>query len=100
MLLMRTLSQLAIGHVPPDQAQEMGHLGYMQWLGALKGDASYVHEVTRAVAAARPFMATSPAVQVFCALLVQSAAQPPRPLTLILPTKARRGGARARRKAL
>jgi len=100
MLLMRTLSQLAVGHVSLEQAQEMGHLGYMQWLGALKGDASYVHEVAKALEAARPFRATSPAVEVFCDLLQRSAVQPPRTLVLILPTKERRGGAGARRQTL
>ncbi len=97
MLLERTIAQLDIGDVPPDVAEEMGHLGYMQWLGALKGDAGYVQEAMRAYELARPFMRTSPAVDVFCRLLVESSATPLTPLDLKLPTPTRRGGARARR---
>ncbi len=44
MLLKRTIAQLDVGYVPQDVAEEMGHLGYLQWLGAVQGDASYLQE--------------------------------------------------------
>ena len=97
MLLERTISQLDIGYVPDSVAEELGHLGYAQWLGALRGDAGYVVEAMRAYDLAKPFIRTSPAVAVFCQLLVDSVASPLRPLELKLPAPARRGGAKARR---
>jgi len=100
MLLERTIAQLDIGYVPDQTAKEMGHLGYLQWLGALKGNASYLHEAMRAYELARPFIENSPAVAVFCQLLVDSSSRPLTPLTLILPKPKRRGGAKARRGAL
>ena len=98
MLLNLTISQLDIGHVPRARALELGRLGYMQWLGALPGDAAYRDEAMRAYAAAAPFIRRSPAVAVFCDLLVASTRMPPEPLPLTLP-RHRRGGARARRGA-
>ena len=100
MLLERTLSQLDVGYVPDHIAQEMGHLGYAQWLGALKGDAGYFNEAMRAYELARPFIRTSPAVAVFCQLLVDSVASPLKPLDLKLQLRTRRGGAKARRDVL
>ncbi|MEM8825281.1 MAG: hypothetical protein AAGF30_16865 [Pseudomonadota bacterium] len=100
MLLERTIFQLDIGHVPPDQAQEMGRFGYMQWLGALPGDANYLAEAMRAYAAAQPFIRSSPAVAVFCDLLVASAEMPPTPLPLPMADRYRRGGAQGRRLSL
>ncbi len=100
MLLERTILQLDIGHVPPDQAETMGHLGYMQWLGALRGDADYRREAMRAYERARPFIRTSPAIAVFCQLLVASCTTLPSVLDLRLPARTRRGGARARRDVL
>ena len=97
MLLERTISQLDVGYVPDHIAQEMGHLGYAQRLGALKGEAGYFNEAKRAYALAKPFIRTSPAVAVFCHLLVESTASPLRALELKLPEPARRGGAKARR---
>ncbi|MEL7090537.1 MAG: hypothetical protein AAFN94_02265 [Pseudomonadota bacterium] len=99
MLLIRTIAQLDVGEVPPAQATEMGHLGYLQWLGALRGNASYVQEATHAYETARPFAGCSPAVAVFCDLLLQSINTPLVPLSLQVPRPARRGGARARRGA-
>ncbi|MEL7099426.1 MAG: hypothetical protein AAGM84_11410 [Pseudomonadota bacterium] len=100
MLLNRTISQLAIGHVPQEQADAMGHLGYMQWLGALNGNASYSAQAKQAYARAQPFIHTCPAVAVFCELLLRSTRTPLTPLKLKLPQKRRRGGAKARRGAL
>lgn len=100
MLLERTISQLDIGYLPPARAQELGQLGYMQWLGGLPSDANYRTEAMRAYAAAAPFLHPSPAVAVFCDLLVASTRMPPEPLALALPARHRRGGAQARRRAL
>ena len=97
MLLERTPPQLDVGYVPDHLAQEMGHLGYAQWLGALKGDAGYLNEAMRAYGLAQPFIRTSPAVAVFCHLLVESTASPLKALELKLSAPVRRGGARARR---
>ncbi|MDV4143986.1 MULTISPECIES: hypothetical protein [Shimia] len=99
MLLKRTISQLDIGYVCPDRATELGQLGYMQWLGALKPMAHYREEAMQAYTAAMPFIATSPAIAVFCDLLLASMRVPIEPLPLALPRKLRRGGARARRAA-
>ena len=100
MMLERTLSQLDIGYVPDRIAQEMGHLGYAQWLGALKGEAGYFNEAMRAYELAQPFIRTSPAIAVFCHLLVESTASPIKALELKLPAPVRRGGAKARRDVL
>lgn len=100
MLLEQTIFQLDIGYVPPEKAEEMGQLGYMQWLGALQGGASYQREAMRAYEMAQPFIRTSPAVAVFCRLLVASVASPIEPLPLRLPLRNRRGGAQARRLSL
>lgn len=100
MILERTLAQLDIGPVPPERALELGQLGYLQWLGSLPGHVSYPGEAMRAYAKAEPFIRCSPAVAVFCELLVTSTCQPLTPVTLTLTPRARRGGARARRSAL
>ena len=99
MLLERTVAQLDIGFVPAHQAEKMGHLGYMQWLGALRAQASYTGEAKRAHARAAPLRQTSPAIDVFCRLLEASIQTPLRSLDLKLPVPHRRGGARARREA-
>lgn len=99
MLLERTLTQLDIGPVPPARALALGQLGYMQWLGALPGHASYPAEAMRAYEMAEPLMRSSPAVAVFCDLLVASTQTPLQPLPLSLPRR-RRGGRQARRAEL
>ncbi len=100
MLLERTISQLDIGYVPDHLAEEMGHLGYVQWLGGLRSEAGYTDEAMRAYQLAQPFIRTSPAVAVFCYLLIESTASPLQPLELKLPAPKRRGGASARRRVL
>lgn len=100
MLLERTIAQLDIGPVSPQRAREMGQLGYMQWLGALPGASDYHAQAMAAYQTAAPFMRTSPAVAVFCELLVSSTRMPPEPLPLAMPPRKRRGGAEARRSAL
>jgi hypothetical protein len=100
MLLERTIFQLDIGLVSPQKAEEMGQLGYMQWLGALPGQADYHRAARHALARACPFAETSPAVAVFCRLLSASTVMPPVPLALSLPRRSRRGGAQARRLSL
>lgn len=100
MILELTISQLDSGALPPEQAAEKGQLGYMQWLGALPPDADYHSEVRRAYTKAQPFEHSSPAIAVFCDLLLASLEMPPRPLPLSLPQRSRRGGAQARRHSL
>ncbi|MCV6593764.1 MAG: hypothetical protein OIF48_12480 [Silicimonas sp.] len=97
MLLEHTISQLDIGHVPPEQAKELGHLGYIQWLGALPGTANYIREATRALELAQPFRWNSPAIAVFCDLLKASTRGAPRALDLQMRSRQRRGGSQARR---
>ncbi len=97
MLLQRTISQLNVGPLPPDEAAELGQLGYLQWLASLPGDAGYLHEATHAYTKAQPFVRSSPAVAVFCDLLVASMRLPIEPLPLKMPPRERRGGARTRR---
>ncbi|MQY41455.1 hypothetical protein GG681_02280 [Epibacterium sp. SM1969] len=95
-----TISQLDTGYMPPERAQEVGQLGYMQWLGVQPGAANYLTLAQQALDKARPFAENSPAVAVFCDLLKASLKRPLKPLVLALPVKQRRGGARARRAAL
>ncbi|MEM7068233.1 MAG: hypothetical protein AAF478_05050 [Pseudomonadota bacterium] len=97
MLLKRTISQLDIGNTSPERAQELGQLGYIQWLGALPAEVGYEKEAKRAYTFAKPFTATSPAVKVFCDLLLASIRSPIEPLPLSIPVCKRRGGAKARR---
>lgn len=100
MILELTISQLDSGALSPELAAEKGQLGYMQWLGALPAEADYHREVRRAYALAHPFERGSPAIAVFCSLLLASLEMPPRPLPLALPQRGRRGGAQARRHSL
>lgn len=99
MLLELTISQLDIGKIPAERANAMGQLGYMQWLGGLPAMSHYIDEAAHAYAVAKPFAASSPAVAVFCDLLLASLKAPLKPLPLQLPAKERRGGAQARRSA-
>ncbi|MEM1300466.1 MAG: hypothetical protein AAGH68_14430 [Pseudomonadota bacterium] len=100
MLLERTITQLDIGEVPDDQAEKLGHLGFMQWLAALPATSNYRREASRALALATPFESHSPAVAVFCDLVITSVRLPLVPLELRLPERQRRGGSRARRAML
>ena len=97
MLLERTISQLDIGMVPREEAQELGQLGYMQWLASLQADSDYLNEAMVAYKAAQPFSKTSPAVAVFCDFLIASTRSPIQPLPLKMPPRKRRGGAKRRR---
>ncbi|MFW2587062.1 hypothetical protein [Sagittula sp. SSi028] len=97
MQLEQTLTKLDVGVLPPDQARDLGQMGYMQWLGALPACADYLAEARRARAVARPLAPASPAVAVFCRLLSLSIQQPLRPLPMVKTAPKRRGGARARR---
>ena len=100
MLLERTIAQLDVGQVSAERAQKLGELGYLQWLGALPGRASYRAEALRAYDAAQPFVETSPAVAVFCEMLMTSLRTFPIPLDVAMPPRTRRGGAKARRGAV
>jgi len=97
MLLNHTILQLRTTGLTPDRARELGHLGYLQWLGGLPGFASYPAEAMRAYTAAQPYLRDAPALAVFCDLLVESTRSPAQALDLILPPKQRRGGAKGRR---
>ncbi len=100
MLIERTLTQLQVAAETPQQAQELGRMGYMQWLSFLPVNASYEHEAVQAYLLAMDFIDTDPAVAVFCDLIRQSLRHPLRPLDLSLPKPRRRGGARTRRASL
>ena len=97
MLLERTISQLAVGPIPADEARQMGQLGYMQWIAGLARDADYQHAAIKAHTLATPFAVSSPAVAEFCELLLTSLREPLKPLPLSMPPRRRRGGAGARR---
>ncbi len=100
MLLERTIYQLDIGPVSPKRALELGQLGYLQWLGGVRGDEGYVHAAMAAYAKAQPYSRNSPAVAVFCDLLIASTRKPLVPLSLSLVPRQRRGGAQSRRAEL
>jgi hypothetical protein len=97
MSIERTLTQLKARNLSPERARELGCMGYLQWLGALPGEACYETETVRALLRARSLAGAHPAVAVFCELLADSLQQPLRPLSLTLPRPQRRGGARQRR---
>ena len=99
MLLERTIAQLDIGRTTHERALELGHLGYIQWLGGLPSMSDYRKEALRALAMAASFSDNSPAIGVFCDLLIASLQTPFEPLPLKLPQRQRRGGALARRTA-
>ncbi|MEM1314491.1 MAG: hypothetical protein AAGI51_08060 [Pseudomonadota bacterium] len=100
MILERTIRQLDLGPMPSQQARERGELGYLQWLGDLPAASDYRREAMRAYEAAAPFVARSPAVRVFCDLLVATTGSPPAPAALSSRPPQRRGGARMRRTTL
>ena len=97
MLLEKTIFQLDLGPLPPELALTLGRLGYMQWLGALPGDADYRRSALEAYGRAQPFASHSSAVAVFCDLLVASTGTPLRPLSLVSATRDRQGGPLVRR---
>lgn len=94
MLLDRTLFQLDIGWVAPERAEELGYLGYLQWLGALPSGGCYRAEVEVALAAAEPFAEASPAICVFMRLLEASLDSGPCDIASKWPRQMRRGRAR------
>ena len=97
MHLEQTIMQMDIGYVSRSRAEELGQLGYLQWLWALPSDACYLTEAMKAYEMARPSIAGSPAIGVFCDLLITSATEPLQPLDIRFPLRIRRGGAAARR---
>lgn len=100
MLIERTITMLQAQSDCHKRAEELGTLGYMQWLAGLAMHASYPHEVSRALSMAEPFKDTDPAIAAFCALLRASSQGPLAKLDLKIPERKRRGGARARRKLM
>lgn len=99
MLLERTLVQLDAGPMPLSEAEQLGQLGYMQWIAGLSGNTDYLASARYAYAKAAPYMQLSPAVVTFCRLLKASIDAPLTPLPLLMPPRCRRGGAQARRLA-
>ena len=97
MLLERTISQLDIGPVTPEEARQMAQYGYMQWIAALPGDADYCVCARQALSLSGQFAVSSPAIAEFCALLEASIEAPLTPLPLAMPPRTRRGGSGARR---
>lgn len=100
MLIERTISQLQVRADTPERAKELGQLGYIQWLGALPGSESYQAQAMLALAYGQPFIASDPAVAVFCEIIRRSLESPLNPLDLALPKPKRRGGAQVRRMSL
>ena len=100
MFLQRTLHMLQTTTDSDERANELGRMGFMQWLGSLDGRAGFALQAGVALEAAGRFRATDPAVAVFCGLIEEALAMPPRPLALGLPRKCRRGGARKRRQMI
>lgn len=100
MSIERTLTQLQAEAATPERAQELGRMGYIQWLAGLPGGAGYEAAAVRAWLRAEPFADTDPAVAVFCGLIRDSLRHPLRPLDLSLPRPRRRGGARVRRMSI
>ncbi|MEM6663234.1 MAG: hypothetical protein AAF666_13765 [Pseudomonadota bacterium] len=100
MLLERTLSQLNIIDTTPERALVLGHLGYVQWLGALPAMSDYRQQAEYALAKAKSLRSAAPAIGVFCDLLIASMRSPVAPIPLELPERQRRGGSKARRAAI
>ena len=99
MLTDLTIRQLQHYGGPDEGAVEIARLGYLQWLGGLRGSESYPAAAARACALARAFEGSAPAVAAFCDLLRRSLAEPLMPLDLATAPR-RRGGTRRRRAPL
>ena len=80
MILERTILQLDTGPMDPDAAQELGQLGYMQWIASLPANTDYCAAALAAIDKAQPFMVHSPAMATFCELLLASVEAPLTPL--------------------
>ena len=97
MVLDRILDRLRLRSAEPRRPHELGQLGYIEWLASLPGDSDFNQQAMIAYERARPFRRSTPAIAVFCDLLVAATRMPIAPLDLSLPHACRRGGARARR---
>lgn len=100
MILERTIHGLQAHSETPERAEELGRMGFVQWLTFLNGDQGYAGQAQQALDKAAPFEATDPSVAVFCDLVRRSLAGPMALSDLKLPRPARRGGARERRRLL
>jgi hypothetical protein len=100
MLLERTLHGLQAQSETPERAEELGRMGFLQWLSFLKGRDSYPEQARRALAKAAVFEGTDPSVAVFCRLVRQSLEGPMALSDLEIPKPSRRGGARSRRRLM
>jgi len=97
MILERTLHMLQTQTDCDERVAELARMGFMQWLGGLKGRESFPCQATAALAVAEKFRRSDPAVEAFCGLIEEALLMPPRPMSLALPQKRRRGGAKMRR---
>ncbi|TCM86571.1 hypothetical protein [Rhodovulum steppense] len=97
MMLELVLLQMQARGRDPARADEIGQLGFMQWLGGLPGGCDYAAAARAALLRLDAGVPDSPTLASFRGLLAASLAMPPRPLGLSLPVPRRRGGARARR---
>lgn len=100
MILERTLHMLQARTETMAQADEIGQMGFIQWLGWLDGRRSFDAQAAEALSAAAPFRGSDPAVAVFCDLIDEARLMPPRPLALAMPKSKRRGGAKKRRQRI
>ncbi|WP_172295442.1 hypothetical protein [Pseudoruegeria sp. HB172150] len=100
MLLERTITSLQCRAESPERANELGKLGFLQWLAWLSPEACYPEETARALNLAEPFSETDPAIRAFCDLVRRSLSGRIEPLDLDLPERRRRGGAHERRRML
>ncbi len=100
MILERTLHMLQARADTMGEAETLGRMGFIQWLGWLDGNRSFAAQAREALEGAEPFRNADPAVDVFCRLIGDALEMPPRPLDLARPKSRRRGGAKTRRQRL
>lgn len=100
MLLEKTIHGLQAHSETPERAEELGRMGFLQWLAFLKGNQGYAVQAQEALDKAAPFEATDPSVAVFCTLVRRSLKGPMALADLSVPRPTRRGGARERRRLL
>lgn len=100
MLLERTIHGLQAHSETPERAEELGRMGFLQWLAFLKGNQGYAEQAQRALEMAAPFEKTDSSVAVFCKLVRRSLEGPMALSDMAMPRPTRRGGAKGRRRFL
>ncbi|MCQ0971935.1 hypothetical protein MLD63_16045 [Paracoccus sp. TK19116] len=76
------IARIGQGSMPPDRARELGEFAYLHWLARLPGDESYSAQAQQALRSAAPAVPASPALGIFCEMLMASLARPIQPLRL------------------